>query len=658
MSPTRRIRRSSRHTACRRGRKLSRRCSISGPIKTRMRKTSRKLLLTKKADVKFKQQGGNALGRVQFDVYVAKTASQNKGMCNEGVEENRTHKIGSCLFPGNNNLFNFLSETPGFQLHTTGLLYGQMSGYLQKQSAVLGLWNQRYCVLEYIGREAYLAYYDNENMHLKNIPRGTFRLTGSSVSKVNETEFKLQEKDGTETLWKSSDDIPQWVEKLNAAASTAEDTFCDKFLTYLDSNCKAIGKGAEATVYKLTDTVAIRVQNDSDTFTNEYTLAKLISSHPNIVTTYSCRKSKSKIFTSLELCEQSLDEKIKKDGHAIDTWPLKARLRILVGVASGLAHMHAQGYCHRDIKPANILLAGVEEVPKICDFGMSKKMDKVDDKGTGENMSGRRRSYTLDVGTPVYQAPEVMNSNNPTTIYDTKIDIYSFGILMWSVFSGRKPYALDKQPGTSTLTNKIANGKRPSDTEFCPDLQLNEDSPVVNCIRNCWNQDASTRKSALELYEDLKTLLNTELVDPIVGVRGTPGEKDFVEGEKCLFGTGNQKDNIFNCFQRASNLSFAPGMVALAMCYQFSIGVDQDIQKANTLAKNAIFKNGLGTMANDGNSRAQFWFSICYRLGLGIEENYEEEQKLFNSAKQQGYKYANDDTLKKIDNFSIQGRLQ
>ena len=153
----------------------------------------------------------------------------------------------------------------------------------------------------------------------------------------------------------------------------------------------------------------------------------------------------------------------------------------------------------------------------------------------------------------------------------------------------------------------------------------------------------------------MKSLLNTELVDPIVGVRGTPGEKDFVEGERCLFGTENQKGKIFKCFQCASNLSFAPGMVALAMCYKFSIGVDQNIQNANTLAKNAIFRNGLGDMAYHGNSRAQFWFSICYRLGLHVKKNKQEEQRLFRLAEQQGYEYANNDTLTKIDIYDDAG---
>jgi calcium-dependent protein kinase len=87
--------------------------------------------------------------------------------------------------------------------------------------------------------------------------------------------------------------------------------------------------------------------------------------------------------------------------------------------------MHCKGYVHRDIKPENLLIDGSDNSLKLIDFGLSIKLPE------GQKLRDRQ-------GTPYYLAPEVLNK-----CYDNKCDIWSCGVILYILLSGRPPFNAD-----------------------------------------------------------------------------------------------------------------------------------------------------------------------------------------------------------------------
>ena len=114
------------------------------------------------------------------------------------------------------------------------------------------------------------------------------------------------------------------------------------------------------------------------------------------------------------------------------------KLRLATETAQGISYLHASGVVHRDLKPENILL-GINNAVKIGDFGQSRRVTL-------------SRTMTANVrGSLLWRAPEMTSGNileasssssiQRSAQYDTKVDIYSFGIIMWEIWTQREPYA-------------------------------------------------------------------------------------------------------------------------------------------------------------------------------------------------------------------------
>ena len=105
--------------------------------------------------------------------------------------------------------------------------------------------------------------------------------------------------------------------------------------------------------------------------------------------------------------------------------------QILVPVCGALAEAHRAGIVHRDIKPSNIFLhrPSRREIPKVLDFGIARL--------AGD--AALQQSLTVDgslLGTPAYMAPERFSSQP----YDGRSDVYSLGITLYQMLSGRLPF--------------------------------------------------------------------------------------------------------------------------------------------------------------------------------------------------------------------------
>ena len=119
------------------------------------------------------------------------------------------------------------------------------------------------------------------------------------------------------------------------------------------------------------------------------------------------------------------------DKNQLDT---RRRLDLFIQICQAIQHAHQKGIIHRDIKPSNILITlhdGVP-VPKVIDFGIAKATEvRLTDKTFFT-------AYEQIVGTPAYMSPEQAEMSGLDI--DTRSDIYSLGVLLYELLTGRTPF--------------------------------------------------------------------------------------------------------------------------------------------------------------------------------------------------------------------------
>ena len=150
-------------------------------------------------------------------------------------------------------------------------------------------------------------------------------------------------------------------------------------------------------------------------------------SHPNIVGVYDWGKQGSTYFIVMEYVNgRSLAEIIRSDGVV---QPQRAS-EIASDVAAALSFAHAAGVVHRDIKPGNILVAPSGAV-KVADFGIARALNTPVEQDLTQ--------AGAVMGTATYFAPEQAQG----TASDQRSDLYSLGIVMYEMASGRPPFSGD-----------------------------------------------------------------------------------------------------------------------------------------------------------------------------------------------------------------------
>lgn len=200
---------------------------------------------------------------------------------------------------------------------------------------------------------------------------------------------------------------------------------------------KKIGSGAQGLVHLATDKrlgrkVAIKslhshlITNNTqkERFKEEAKrLAQL--SHPSVVTLYDYIEENNGYHLVMEYIKgEPLDEYIKDISGPIQE--LRA-IEIIIQVLEGINHIHNKNIIHRDIKPSNIILDDITDNVKLLDFGIAKAHESDSFKTVVSEGVG---------GTPMYMSPEHVNGNN----FSIKSDIYSIGVTLWQMLTGKAPY--------------------------------------------------------------------------------------------------------------------------------------------------------------------------------------------------------------------------
>lgn len=257
---------------------------------------------------------------------------------------------------------------------------------------------------------------------------------------------------------------------------------------------RTIGEGGMANVYLAYDTilereVAVKVlrgdlANDEKFVKRFQREAKAASSlnHPNIVEMYDVGEDDGNYFIVMEYVNgKTLKNLIKKRGAL----SLSETIDIMLQLTSGIACAHDSYIIHRDIKPQNVMILEDGRV-KITDFGIAVALNSTELTQTNSVM-----------GSVHYLPPEQANGSGATV----KSDIYSLGILMYELLTGKLPF---KGDNAVEIAIKQMKDRLPSIIAQNPNVpQCVENVVLRACAKNPENRYESVR----EMHEDLKTVL-------------------------------------------------------------------------------------------------------------------------------------------------------
>ena len=259
-----------------------------------------------------------------------------------------------------------------------------------------------------------------------------------------------------------------------------------------------IGSGGMSLVYKGRDQklnryVAVKVlkseyredKNFVRKFREEAQAAACLA-HPNIVNVYDVGEEHGIHYIVMELVEGiTLKNYIDRKGKLT----IKEATSIGIQVSMGLEVAHNNEIVHRDIKPQNIMISKDGKV-KVMDFGIAKA-------ATSETIASNA------MGSVHYTSPEQARGGYS----DAKSDIYSLGIVMFEMVTGRVPFDGET---TVAVAVKHLQEEMPSPKIYCPELPIS----LEKIIYKCTEKIAAKRYSNMaELIADLKQSLQTPDVD-------------------------------------------------------------------------------------------------------------------------------------------------
>ncbi len=264
-----------------------------------------------------------------------------------------------------------------------------------------------------------------------------------------------------------------------------------------------IGVGGMATVYKakchvLNRYVAIKILKDEFTTDSDFirrfnTEAQAAASltHPNIVSIYDVGNEGNLYYIVMELIQgKTLKEIINEDGKLSWKWSVN----IAIQIASALEVAHKNNIIHRDIKPHNIIITE-DGIAKVTDFGIAKAVS-----------NSTITAFGTTIGSVHYFSPEHARGGYT----DAKSDLYSLGVVMYEMVTGRVPF--DADTPVSVALKQVQ--EEPVDPiTYTKDLPIS----VNRIILKAMQKDPNLRyQNATEMLKDLRMALKRPNEDFVV----------------------------------------------------------------------------------------------------------------------------------------------
>ena len=277
-----------------------------------------------------------------------------------------------------------------------------------------------------------------------------------------------------------------------------------------------IGSGGMAYVYKalchrLNRYDAIKIMRDETAANEEFrkrfraeSQAVAMLSHPNIVSVYDVSHSDDIEYIVMELVDGiTLKQYLQKAGALCPSEVLSFTTQI----AKALKHAHNKGIIHRDIKPQNIMLLR-DGMIKVADFGIASLQSDIEES-SGET-----------VGSVHYIAPEQARGAAP----DARSDIYSLGIVMYEMLTGRLPYI-----GNSDTEVAVMH----MNTQAAPPRAILPEIPeeLERICLKAMDSDIDARyQTAAELLDDLEAFRKQSLAAQVLEDSDSP-EAFLIDGD-------------------------------------------------------------------------------------------------------------------------------
>ncbi len=278
-----------------------------------------------------------------------------------------------------------------------------------------------------------------------------------------------------------------------------------------------IGEGGMGTVYRGVDVmldreVAVKVLK-ADLLSNQQLverfrteavlLAKL--NHPNIAILYGFLPVGNQFAMVMEFLRGTpLDSMIERQGPI----PVETAIRLFGGILDAIGHAHRNGIVHRDIKPSNIIVLP-DGTPKVMDFGIARALGS----------SHQTRAGAI-VGTLEYMSPEQIKGQET----DGRSDIYSLGILLFEMLTGRVPFSSQSE---YELLQAHINAPAPTPRIFGPHIP----EPVAQVVLRALAKEPALR---FQSAEEFKAALNGQpvAVPAFAGVPNGYADPGVVRGTR------------------------------------------------------------------------------------------------------------------------------